>query len=278
MTCDGRRAAICRRGFGVLLFALLVLEDAITWADVPVNGRTQNMAFTREQVQAISAAAYDQSLQEFARQGKLDQNPRLLARVRKIAARLITQAVDVKPGAARWNWEVHVAGADGLDAYCMAGGKILVGAAFLEGQQFTDSELAALLAHEIAHAIAEHVREELSTVRQLSPAYGHFSLEEVTGILDWDLSVSFKLLPLSRLHELEADDIGIYLAAKAGFNPQALARFYRKLGRLDGGPAFFDTHGPSDQRMRAVEAFAAYAEPLYQASLAGRPASEFAFH
>lgn len=272
------RHGTSRRGWQALLFLLLLLEESVALAVVPLNGRQQQMAFTSARVQAIAAAEYDKRLRELARQGKLDRDPALTERVRRIAGRIIAQAIALKPEAARWAWEIHVASGDKIDAYCMAGGKMLVGDAFLEGQRFSDGELAALLGHEIAHAIAEHVREQLSAVPGLNPAYARLNLEDVIAVLGWDLSVTFKLAPLSRLHELEADDIGIYLAAKAGYDPRALLQFYRKLGRLDNGSDFFNSHVATDQRLQAVESFATYAEPLYKASLAAHRELEFVFH
>jgi len=255
------RLALCS-----LLTVWLVVEAGLVAANVPVNGRPQDLAFSSDEVQTMAAGAYHQSLRELMRHGALDRNPQLLARVRRIAQPIIAQAILLKPEAAQWNWEIHVAQANQIDAYCMAGGKILVGAGFLEKQALTDGEIAALLAHEIAHAIAEHVREELSMVRRLSPDYTYFSLEEVTGLLGWDLSVSLRLAPLSRLQELEADDIGITLAARAGFDPRALVRFYRKLGRDGSSAGLIDTHGSNVDRLRAVENFAVYAEKLYDTS------------
>ena len=272
------RSRSARCGLQLLLCVVLLFEESVVSADVPINGRHQDMAFAREQVQSIAAAAYHRKLALLARQGKLDQDAPLLQRVRRIAGRVIAQAIILKPAAARWNWEVHVASTDRFDAYCMAGGKILVGTAFLKKEELTDNELAVLLAHEAAHAIAEHVREQLSAVRHLNPAYTHLSVEDVIAVLDWDLSVSLKLEPLSRLQELEADDIGIVLAAKAGFDPRAMVEFYRKLARLDRGKVFFDTHGAGDQREKTAAAFAAYAEPLYAASLTHGRVPEYVFH
>jgi predicted Zn-dependent protease len=252
-----------RRALRPLLSVFLIIESGLAAANVPVNGRPQDLAFSGDEVQTMAASAYHQSLRELMRHGVLDRNPQLLARVRRIAQPIIAQAVLLKPEAAQWNWEIHLANANRIDAYCMAGGKILVGAGFLEKQALTDGEIAALLAHEIAHAIAEHVREELSMVRRLSPDYAYYSLEEVTGLLGWDLSVSLSLASLSRLQELEADDIGITLAARAGFDPRALVRFYRKLGRSGSSANLIDTHGSNVDRLRAVENFAVYAEKLY---------------
>jgi predicted Zn-dependent protease len=250
----------------VLLLVYLIIEPVLAAANVPVNGRPQDLAFNSDDVQAMAANAYYQSLHELARHDVLDRNPQLLARVRRIAQPLIAQAILLKPEAAKWHWEIHIAQANQIDAYCMAGGKILVGAEFLEKQALTDGEIAALLAHEIAHAIAEHVREELSMVRRLSPDYAYFSLEEITGLLGWDLSVTLRLASLSRLQELEADDIGVTLAARAGFDPRDLVRFYRKLNRDGTGENLIDTHGSSTDRLRAVENFVMYAEKLYGAN------------
>jgi predicted Zn-dependent protease len=247
-----------------------------TRADVPVNGRHQELDFTAAQVQTIAAASYAKRIEAFRREGKLDRDARLFERVRRISGRLVAQAVLLKPEAAHWGWEVHVADSSDFDAFCMAGGKILVSERFLEAQHLSDGELAALLAHEISHALAEHVREQLTAVRRLNPAYAHLSPEDVASLMGWDLSVSFKLAELSRLQELEADDIGIYLAAKSGFNPRALVRFYRKLNRATHGPFLIDTHGTPDARMRAVENFAAYAELVYRESAATVHAPSFA--
>jgi len=273
------RKSMTWHGLQLLLFVVLLLEESIVSADVPINGRKQEMSFAREQVQAIAAAAYDRKVKALARQGKLDRDTALLRRVRRIAGRVIAQAILVKPVAANWNWEVHVVSTDRFDAYCMSGGKMLVGSAFLERESLSDGELATLLAHEAAHAIAEHVREQLSAVRHLNSAYAHFSAEDVIAVLDWDLSVSLKLEPLSRLQELEADDIGIVLAARAGFDPRAIVSFYRKLANLDRGKKFFfDTHGAGDEREKVAEAFAAYAEPLYAASFTHGGVPEYVFH
>jgi predicted Zn-dependent protease len=268
-----------RRGFCLsFATALLVWGISEARADVPINGRHQELDFTAAQVQAIAAAAYAQRIDALRRKGELDRDARLFERVRRITGRLVAQAVRLKPESVHWRWEVHVADSSDFDAFSMAGGKILVGERFVKAQRLTDGELAALLAHEIAHALAEHVREQLSAVRRLSPAYAKLSPEDIAYLLGWDLSVSLRLAELSRLHELEADDIGIYLAAQAGFDPRALVRFYQKLNRITHGPFLIDTHGTAQARMRAVENFAAYAEPVYRESASANHTPSFALH
>jgi predicted Zn-dependent protease len=249
-----------------LLLALLVAESSVL-ADVPVNGRTQSMIFSRAEVHAMAAEAYAARLKQLRAAGLLDNNRGTLRRVQRVAGRIIAQAVALKPAAANWNWEVHVADTDAFDAFCMAGGKILVSTRFLAKENLTDGELAALLAHETAHAIAEHIREQLSAVPQLKRQYAHYKLNDVVAALDWDLSISLELASLSRLQELEADDIGVVLAARAGYDPNALVEFYRKLARLAPERSLLDTHGALEDREQAVAAFAAYARASYLASL-----------
>jgi predicted Zn-dependent protease len=269
-----------RAGFpilGALIVVALILEEAVAFADVPVNGRVQRMVFSREEVHAMAADAYAKRLTELRVRGQLDTDHETLRRAQHIAGRVIAQAIALKPAAVGWSWEVHVADTDAFDAFCMAGGKILVSSRFVAKEHLTDGELAALLAHETAHAIAEHVREQLSAVPRLKPLYAHYGLGDVIAALNWDLSISFELAPLARLQELEADDIGVVLAARAGYDPNAMVSFYRKLARGPQARSFIDEHGAIGDRERAVECFAAYAEAAYLASLRkiGMPTYEF---
>lgn len=256
-----RLASLCACFAAVLLAGLPESR-----AQVPVNGRHQELDFTSAHVRAMAAATYAERTDGLRRQHKLDRDATLLKRVRRIAGTLVAQAVLLKPEAAHWAWEVHVADSSRFDAFCMAGGKILVSTPFVQSQQLSDGELAALLAHEIAHAIAEHVREQLTAVRKLDPAYADLSPEDVVNVIGWDLSVSLKLAQLSRLQELEADDIGIHIAAKAGFDPRELVQFYRKLSHTAQGQFLINTHQAVEGRMRAIENFAAYAEVVYRES------------
>lgn len=255
------RGALCA-GLGVLALAISVASPA----RVPINGRHQELSFSSVRVRAIAATAYADRIDGLRKQARLDRDTPLHKRVRRIAGRLVAQAVMLKPEAAKWAWEVHVADSRQFDAFCMAGGKILVSADFIKSEQLSDGELAALLAHEIAHAIAEHVREQLTAVRKLDPAYVDLGPEDIASVIGWDLSVSLKLAPLSRLQELEADDIGIHMAAKAGFDPRELVQFYRKLSHAEQGQLLINTHLAVDGRMRAIENFAAYAELVYRES------------
>lgn len=238
------------------------------FAEVPVTGRIQHMRFTDSQVQATAAQTYHNELSRLVAQGKLDTDKASLLRVRHLCSHLIAQAVQLKPVAANWPWEVHITSDPQVAAYSMAGGKILVGTHFIDSYRLNDNELAIALAHEIGHVIAEHVREQMSLAASFEPEVPNrtVQIDDVMNSMQSDISVYFRLQPLSRLQELEADDIGIELAARAGIAPSAVVSFYNKLTRNDTMQSVFDTHGPSSQRVQFIESMASFARPVYESS------------
>jgi len=206
----------------------LLLAAASASAQVPESGRAQELVFSAEEVDASMEERYIDRTVDLAAAGKLDEDRRLLARLRYISAELIRAAIELKPEAAQWQWEVHTTSDPDIDALCMAGGKILVGSAFVRQLALTDGELATLLAHEVAHVVAEHPRETFSEAMLLNrlPAV---PLEVVMARLDSDLSLQIRLSKLSSLQESEADQLGMVLAHRAGWAAADMVSFYRKL-------------------------------------------------
>ena len=241
---------------------------AAAYAEVPVTHRTQHMVFPRDAVQVVAAEAYHQELARLSGKGELDSDPVSLKQVRQLASQLIAQAILLKPDAKHWPWEVHITSDPQIAAYSMGGGKLLVSTHFIQRFQLSDDELSVAIAHEIGHVIAEHVREQVSTVALFNPLVPASArrMEDVINDLQSDLSVFLSLQPLSRLQELEADDIGIELAARAGVPPSAVVSFYAKLAQTDSGQSLFDTHGPVAQRVQFVDSMAEYARPVYEAN------------
>ncbi len=252
-----------------ILLALALVGGTAAHADTPVNGRGQHMLFSRADVQSVAAEAYHRKLAELAASGTLDNDAGALERVRRLCARLIPQAEQLKPEATAWAWEVHVTSDPEVAAYSMAGGKLLVGSHFIDSYRLSDAELSVALAHELAHVIAEHVREQLSMAASFNPPPPHVTrtVADVIATMQSDIGVYLRLQPLSRLQEMEADDIGVELAARAGTPPAAIRSFYRKITSVDAAQSIFDTHGPSRQRETFVDSMANYAVPIYRASL-----------
>ncbi|WP_254441833.1 M48 family metalloprotease [Duganella vulcania] len=201
-------------------------------AQVPESGRAQEMRYSAEEVASTVEDRYIERVVGLAADGRLDDDRVLLARLQSIGAGLVRAAVALKPEVAGWEWEFHTTSDAEVDAICMAGGKILVGSAFVRQLALGDGELATLLGHEIAHAVAEHHRETLSEALFLN-RYPVVPLEVVMERLESDLSVQVRLSKLSSMQESEADQLGMVLAHRAGWPAADMVSFYRKLSDGD---------------------------------------------
>lgn len=152
--------------FSILIAAILIghLSSCATTTKDSVSGvsRSQLLLLPESQVTDMSTQAYTQTLQEAEKKKTLNANKAQLDRVRKISNRLIAQVGVFRPDATQWKWEVNVEKNDELNAYCMPGGKIMVYTGLIDKLKTTDDELAAVIGHEIAHALREHGRERMS--------------------------------------------------------------------------------------------------------------------
>lgn len=223
-----------------------------------------------EQLDSEAATLYQQTLSEAQAKSALNPDQAQTARVRAIAQRLIAQTGTFRQDALAWKWEVNVIGSDEVNAWCMPGGKIAVNTGFIQKVQPSDDELAAVIGHEIAHALREHSRERVS--QQMATGFGLNVLNAVTGSqLSTDLAskladVTFNL-PNSRTHETEADRIGVELAARAGFDPRAAVSLWTKMEKVGGGsgqPEFLSTHPSPTSRIADLQQVSARVMPLYK--------------
>ncbi|MYM93270.1 M48 family metalloprotease [Duganella vulcania] len=213
-------------------FSGFLFACGMAGAQVPESGRAQDMRFSAEEVASTAEDRYIERVVGLAADGRLDDDRVLLARLQSIGAGLVRAAVALKPEVAGWEWEFHTTSDAEVDAICMAGGKILVGSAFVRQLALGDGELATLLGHEIAHAVAEHHRETLSEALFLN-RYPVVPLEVVMERLESDLSVQIRLSKLSSMQESEADQLGMVLAHRAGWAAADMVSFYRKLSDGD---------------------------------------------
>ncbi len=232
--------------------------------------RSQLMLVSEQQLERDAAKSYRQVLAEAKKAGKLDTDPKLLARVRRIVQRMIPQTAVFRPNAPKWNWEVHVIDSDELNAWCMPGGKIVVYSGLVKKLKLTDDELAAVLGHEISHALREHARERMSQAMLANlalnigaVALGAGQTEQQLAAMAYNLTVG---LPFSRLHEEEADRMGVELAARAGYNPYAAVNVWKKMKKLGNGapPELLSTHPSYDTRIHILEKTAKKVWPLYE--------------
>ncbi|MCB5362997.1 M48 family metallopeptidase [Pusillimonas sp. CC-YST705] len=233
--------------------------------------RTQYMSsmVPEQQLQAEAASQYNQLVQQAKAQKALNPSAAQTKRVRGISQNLIKQVGVFRPDAAAWNWEVNVLDSDEVNAWCMPGGKIAVYTGLIEQLKATDDELAAVIGHEIAHALREHARERVS--QQMATGIGLSILAAVTGSnatadLGGQLSQVMFTLPNSRTHETEADRMGVELAARAGYDPRAAVTLWRKMASAGGGgqPEFLSTHPSPTTRIADLEKISEQMMPLYQ--------------
>ncbi|WP_131667818.1 M48 family metallopeptidase [Psychrobacter pygoscelis] len=232
--------------------------------------RQQLLLISSEQVQQMSAQSYNKSIAEAKQRRLLDTNPAQLARLKRIANNLVNQVSVYRPDAARWNWEVHTIKSKSLNAFVMPGGKVMFYTGIIDRLNLTDDEIAAIMGHEMAHALREHSRERLSrevaTQTGIGIAASVFGLSQgqaqLAGVAG-DLGLS---RPHSRTQESEADQIGLELMARAGYNPQAAVSLWHKMQQASKGepPQFLSTHPSSSNRIAKLQALMPRVMPLYQ--------------
>jgi hypothetical protein len=164
----------------------------------------------------------------------------------------------------------------------MAGGKMAIYSGMWEKLKATDDEIAAVMGHEIGHALASHTRERMSVAYStgigtqiLAIAIG--ARQDTAALMQTAAAVAIQL-PNSRESELEADQIGIELAARAGYDPAAAVTLWEKMGKLGGNPPeFLSTHPSPENRATRLKQLAVQVQPHYVAAKQrrGEPAPSF---
>lgn len=260
----------------IALFAVITLVLAAC-ATSP-TGRTQLMLVSEDQAISASRQAYVQNMGQLKSQGKLVSDPKLLARVERITERLVAQAVAMRPATAKWDWSVEVIDEpDTVNAWCMAGGRMALYTGLIRKLDPTDDELAQVMGHEIAHALANHTAERMSIA--MASQLGVIAVGVASENAGQNMALAATaaqlaiMLPNSRTAETEADRIGIELAAKAGYDPRAAATLWQKMGAAGGKnpPQFLSTHPAPGNRQQTLAGLAPQMEPYYRA--AGSPPS-----
>ncbi|MBN2646832.1 MAG: M48 family metallopeptidase [Thiotrichales bacterium] len=235
--------------------------------------RKQILLISEAQMVASSQQAYATVLQEAQKEKKLNTNAKLTKRVRAIADRLIPQTAVFREDAPKWNWEVNVLESEQLNAWCMPGGKIAFYTGIIEKLQLTDAEIAAIMGHEMAHALREHGRERASQQAMQQAGLGILGAATGMGQVGMDLTALAMqvtlTLPNSRTHEVESDRMGVELAARAGYDPYAAISLWQKMDKAtEGGktPELLSTHPSHDSRIEDLQKYAKKVYPLYQAA------------
>lgn len=263
-----------RRGFLRALVAGTAATGAgAALAQVNVGGSSGlRKLVPAETLESAATEQYQELLQKAKAQGALagSSHPQL-QRLRGIAQRLIPYASQWNARASQWRWEVNLIGSKEINAFCMPGGKIAFYTGILEKLQLSDDEVAMVMGHEMAHALREHSREQMA--KNSATSIGLSLGAQLLGLGDLgDLAARMgtQLLSLrfSRSDESEADLVGLEMAARAGYSPQAAVSLWRKMGEAtgDGGIGFLSTHPTGPDRIRELERNIPRVQGLYESA------------
>ena len=222
-----------------------------------------------EQLETSATQQYDQMLAQAKAKRALapDNHPQLI-QLRAIAQRIIPYAQQWNSRAGSWRWEVNLIGSKQINAFCMPGGKIAFYTGILDQLKLTDDEIAMVMGHEMAHALREHARERIAksqaTSIGLSLGAQLLGLGEL-GNMAANLGTQLLTLKFSRSDESEADLVGLELAARAGYDPQAAVSPWQKMGQAtgNGGIGFLSTHPTGPDRIRELEQNVPRVQGLY---------------
>ena len=254
----------------VSLSMLLLLCAAFSaCATAPYTGRSQLIFMDSDKEKRLGAEA----AQKVRQQENIESGTRRAAMVERTGRRIA--AVTGRPDFA---WEFQTIRKDESNAFCLPGGKVFVYTGILDIMDGNEAELAAVIAHEIAHALARHGAESssvgsLAGIGQLGVALAEAVLTSGAG--NGASSASGALLnvglvlPHSRTQEEEADYIGLMLMAKAGYDPEAAISFWQKMAAANRGkqpPAFLSTHPVSETRIANIRKDLPQARAYYEQS------------
>ncbi len=254
-----------------LVMTIILCMSLIIGCATSPTGRRQLMIVSEESAIAASKQAYIEMLKPYAEKGKLDNDPALKRRVYNITGRLIAQAIKMRPDTENWEWSIKIIDdPKTVNAWAMAGGKMALYSGLVVQLKPSDDELAQVLGHEIAHALAKHSAEKMSVAMASSigvVAVGVAADNKGLALTGAALAAALAVQrPNSRAAESEADRIGIELAAKAGYDPRAAVTLWQKMAQVGGKgpPEFLSTHPSPENREKKLAGYVPEMLPYYQ--------------
>ncbi|MDR1879318.1 MAG: M48 family metallopeptidase [Tannerellaceae bacterium] len=260
----------------VYVIAVLALLGSGGCGNVPLTGRKQILLVSDQEVLSASLTQYG----DFMKGAELSADKKGTEKVvrvgKKIAAatEAYLKANGLEAEIATFAWEFHLVKSPEINAFCMPGGKIVVYEGIMPYAS-TDDELAAVIGHEVAHAVAKHSNERMS--QQMLASYGGAVLDQavskksatvqaIAGTV-YGLGAQYGvMLPYSRKHELEADHMGLVFMAMGGYNPQSAISFWTKMsqGKESSVPEIMSTHPADSHRIEEIKKYLPEAVKFYR--------------
>lgn len=267
--------ALGKIAFALGLAGVIALGGCQTTTSGGVVGgdRKQLLLVSSQQLDQMAAQSYAKLRSDSAEKVTLNRDHALLQRMRAVAARIEPQTAVFRRDAPAWNWEVNVIDSPELNAFCMPGGKIMFYSGLVQKLDLSDEEIAVVMGHEIAHALREHSREQVSQAIAARTAIDIGSALLGLGQNSADLAgVAYQALiatRFSRTDESEADRIGLELTARAGYDPRAGVSLWQKMMKANSGgraPEFLSSHPADSNRVQQIQALLPAVMPLYDAA------------
>ena len=259
----------------VLVSACLLVACANTSRPGVVGvERSQFMMISAAQIERISASSFEQQAKAAQKKNILITSGPQYERLKTIANRLIPQTAVFRDDTHSWNWGLQLIDSPLVNATCAPGGRITFYSGIINKLNLTDDEIAAIMGHEIAHAVREHGREQVSqalaqnvfsnvALATAGPGSAK-SIDAANQIMQYVL-----VLPNSRQNEKEADAIGLEIAARGGYDPRAAITLWEKMSKESKGknpPEFLSTHPSNQNRIKELSALMPRVMPLYEAA------------
>ena len=226
-------------------------------------------------IEKAGSQQFVQTVQEAKQKNALvPNNHPQTQRLHAIAKRIIPHAAAWNPRAKDWQWQVALIQSDQINAFCLPGGKIAFYTGILSQLKLSDDEAAMIMGHEMAHALREHARERLakSSATNLGLRLGAELLGLGNlGTVAADMGSQLLTLKFSREDESEADLVGLELAARGAYQPQASVSLWQKMATANkgSGPAFLSTHPSGPNRIKELQANVPKVQGLYERARRG---------
>lgn len=257
-----------RRAF-LLAAGAAAAAPALSQVDVGSSSGIRKLV-PAETLENAARQQYSQVLAEARAKGALapDDHPQL-QRLHAVARRLIPHTAQWNARSREWKWQVNLIGSKQINAWCMPGGKIAFYTGILEQLRLNDDEVAMIMGHEMAHALREHARERLAKTQATgiglsiaSQLLGLGSLGDAAA----NLGTQLLSLKYSRDDETESDLVGLEIAARGGYRPEASVTLWQKMQSASGGggPNFLSTHPSGSNRIQELQANLPKVQHLYE--------------
>lgn len=247
---------------------LMVLSGCAQVADVA--------GYDTQTLNASAAKSYSQMMGEARANGEIETNTPVAKRVRTVFQRLVPYANKANQTGVPFDWQLNVIRSEEPNAFAMPGGKMVVYTGIVNRLNLSDDEIAAIIGHEMTHALQEHSKKAAGQQILTSVAFevGSSALKSKTGASANDMKIYKDVLsqyglnlPFSRHQESQADAGGLRLMAQAGYDPNAAVTVWEKMNKVMGNnnsTSLLSTHPSNDARIKALKKMLPEVLPVYE--------------